>query len=233
MKTILSLIVCVILIVIAYVNFSSPDSYASSVQSNDNERVNSNNLVAKTAKDREEEQLTLTIDSNIDMMEDSENQEISDENIDTEEQDTINQELTAFELDDALEENTENIVFDSQQVDTLSLEDTQLLIQNLENQLFEASSQDVLNSINKALLDESQMNLPVNIDTYSCSDKLCGIMISADDEASIEASFSSFVEHPELKQSLKGGSMRVIKQGEMYYGVLISVINAHKPISIK
>ncbi|SET17970.1 hypothetical protein [Thalassotalea agarivorans] len=135
-------------------------------------------------------------------------------------------------LDNLLEEDHNSVTLDSTTIESLSLNETRILITNLESKLYKPESQELLIALQEiAYKDLSEME-GMNLESISCSDNLCGVIFSGNKMKSVIDALNNLSQSSDMSSKIKGGTLRVIEDNEEFYGVIIASIGA-KPITLK
>lgn len=150
-------------------------------------------------------------------------------NLDKVQKNTFTSELR---LNDIVSRENGKKIFDSQLVEDLSLSKTLELILELPDSMYDSESQDIMDNISQGLLGDVEEYNGMRLDATSCSDEICGIVISSYNKNDVVEFLDAMTSNPHIKDGLKGGSLKIIEENGEYYGVMIGVIGA-EPITIK
>lgn len=144
----------------------------------------------------------------------------------------VSQESRHFNLDTVLSDEKEFVLFDSTKIEKFTVLNTQEMILELSNNLYELESQKFMVLLEETAHQNLEKFYGTQLDTSACSDSLCGVLISASTEGTAISAISSFIDSPNLKSKLNGGTIRVFEEDGTYYGMLIGAIGT-KPLKIK
>ncbi|MCE9688114.1 hypothetical protein LZP73_18215 [Shewanella sp. AS16] len=125
-------------------------------------------------------------------------------------------------------------LFDSGSIDKLSLSDTRELLSSLTDKMTDIDSQSTLDSLNDVVAKIAYLNASPGlfVDSTSCSDKICGLLLSGQEQNVLLQELNAVTSSLELKGKLQGGTLRVFKEDGMYFGLMISAIGK-EPIKIR
>lgn len=148
--------------------------------------------------------------------------------------DKKNEDVISTELQDnnvVFEENGK-LVFDEYYLKELSLNETFDFIASLPLTITNPESLIIMENINEGIGKDLVEYEDMNLKTVSCSDKLCGIVISSENRSNVDSFLDLITSKPIVKEKLKGGSLKIVEDNGEYYGVLFGAIG-NMPIQHK
>ncbi|WP_115719879.1 hypothetical protein [Gallaecimonas mangrovi] len=129
--------------------------------------------------------------------------------------------LVMDNLDNAISSNNNSILFNTQIISRLSIDDLRQALDKTEEHATSQSAADNQNTLYSMLTDSIPSD--VNIDKVACSDKVCGLIISATKKDEITSTLSKLTQNKKLKKAIAGGMTKDYSGNGIFYGSIIGV----------
>lgn len=124
----------------------------------------------------------------------------------------------------------ENVVLETQVLETLSVNELRHVVNNLN---FEGSKDNLAFEVEYKLERKLREISGNTLDTVRCSNTICGLIFSSDDKKTKASTLNQLSSDAELGALSRGGLIRSLEDGGFHYGVLIVVLDNGRPLQLQ
>ncbi|MDF3126808.1 hypothetical protein [Rheinheimera sp. 1928-s] len=133
-------------------------------------------------------------------------------------------------LDTLLTEQAGEVYLDTKSLDNTSVDETRSLIRGLLDTANASAAAEIREKLT-AVADGYQ-DKKFFLEEAQCSDKLCGLLFQAGDKESVNKALDFLSSSEAMKTVSQGGTLRIINEDGIYYGLIISSISG-KPLNLR
>lgn len=141
------------------------------------------------------------------------------------EEDIASQSGEIQSLDTLLMSDDNGVYFKTESIDSMGVNEIRGLISELSNNLMTPRAVLIKENLAEVAYGYQGSSDNVLVEDVQCSDQLCGFMLSSTELSSIQDAIDFISSNEKMKNSGKGGTLKVMQDNGIYYGIIIASIS--------